>query len=458
MLYFSANDGSSGYEVWNSNGTTEGTQLFANIAIGSASSSPSGITWVNNGLFFAATMASIGDEIYFADVTGPRFLGGSAVYDNASYSQLTLRRNGLNLEIVDSASNVVVAAGPLDNISKLQVINTQFASSSLTVDYSGGVFSTPLTLNGVNGGNDSLNIIGTTGIASSYVPGGNELGTATLVIKNGAVQHSIVFDNFESLSATGMFSLSVEGTLNIGTRSFNVGAVAPLNLRDLTQIAGGTLTATGTVALGSGELIFGSGNIAGRFAGESGSAILTTGNLTIGNASSVAGFLTRGELDAGTSTVTLLDSNQAVLGSLTSLGNATTIGTLVAANGALIDFGNNLIGYGTLNTPNLVAKQTTINGSVEGTSVANPITLAGYVKGVGSLNNVSVTGTYSPGFSPAAVTLGNVSYAASSVTRHRAGGYGSRHRARPAQPYRPSPSRWYARSGVDQWLPAGARQ
>jgi hypothetical protein len=120
--------------------------------------------------------------------------------------------------------------------------------------------------------------------------------------------------------------------------------------------------------------------------------------------------------------VTLLDANQAVLGSFTSLGDASTAGAIYAANGVLIDFGNNLVGFGLLDTPNAASLPTIINGSVIGDSAAHPLTLTGFIKGVGTLDNVILTGTYSPGFSPAAVTLGSVAYSSTSHTVVELGG------------------------------------
>ena len=160
----------------------------------------------------------------------------------------------------------------------------------------------------------------------------------------------------------------------------------------------------------------------GRFNAELGSLVLPTGNLSLGLSSSSSGFNSRGDLLVDQHSVSLLDANEAVLGSQTTLGNGATPGTLSAANGLLVDFGNNVSGFGTINTPNLASKVFTLNGSVVGNSPGNPITLTGYVKGVGSLTNVNIAGTYSPGFSPAAVTVGSVSYTGTSTTIVELGG------------------------------------
>lgn len=51
-LYFRANDGVSGYELWKSDGTEAGTTIVKEIVPGSAGSNPGGITSVDGGVFF----------------------------------------------------------------------------------------------------------------------------------------------------------------------------------------------------------------------------------------------------------------------------------------------------------------------------------------------------------------------------------------------------------------------
>jgi len=154
--------------------------------------------------------------------------------------------------------------------------------------------------------------------------------------------------------------------------------------------------------------------IAGRVAADIGSTIAATGALSIGDAASPDGFFSRGELRVLDHTVALLDSNQAVLGSLTRLGNAGVGGALNSPHGILLDFGNNIVGFGTINTPNDVLRPAINNGVITGNSPVEKITLTGYIKGVGSLDNVLVAGTSSPGFSPAAVYFGSVDFGSTS--------------------------------------------
>ncbi|TWT93960.1 PKD domain-containing protein [Stieleria varia] len=349
-----------------------------------------------------------------------------------SSQKLSIRRVGANLVITENSAtpllfgtNIAGASGdttssisvPLSLITRAIQVNVASGNDTLTdelvIDYaSGGFFSVPGGIDVIGGASamDKLTVTGTGNTEAVYSMAVVPVGQTQLTLTDAIGSNTIRYDRFENMTFDGMLSFTALDALNIGSDSLTIGSVDPVNLSNVTMINGGTLTAD-TLALGSGDSLTGSGTINARIAGEAGSLINATGNLTLGNAAADDGFITDGELRTRENTVTLLDANQAVLGSLTKLGNGANPGTIVASNGLLVDFGHNVTGHGTLNTPNDIALLSMVNGSVNGTSAALPITLPGYVKGNGSLNNANVTGTYSPGFSPAVSVNGSVAYA-----------------------------------------------
>src|SRR5262245_1567194 len=74
QLFFSANDGTTGRELWKSDGTAAGTVLVKDIRPGSsygspASSSPDELTVVGDQLFFSANDGTNGEELWKSDGT-----------------------------------------------------------------------------------------------------------------------------------------------------------------------------------------------------------------------------------------------------------------------------------------------------------------------------------------------------------------------------------------------------
>jgi ELWxxDGT repeat protein len=63
-LFFQANDGTHGYELWESNGSAAGTFLVKDIDPGPSSSSPGSLTNVNGTLFFGADDGTHGEELW----------------------------------------------------------------------------------------------------------------------------------------------------------------------------------------------------------------------------------------------------------------------------------------------------------------------------------------------------------------------------------------------------------
>jgi hypothetical protein len=158
-------------------------------------------------------------------------------------------------------------------------------------------------------------------------------------------------------------------------------------------------------------------------------SINTQAAVSLGSATSYLGFSNQGELRVGVGDVTINSAGSARLGGLTTMGgftgpffNIPTPGAISVPNGAIVDFGEAITGYGTINSPNALAKRVVVNGAAQGNSAANPLTFTGYVKGTGSFDNVTFTGTFSPGLSPAIVSGSNITLAPSSTLEIELGG------------------------------------
>jgi ELWxxDGT repeat protein len=63
-LFFTADDGVSGMELWKSDGTAAGTVLVQDIAPGTASSNPAGMTVAGDQVFFVASNGTTGRELW----------------------------------------------------------------------------------------------------------------------------------------------------------------------------------------------------------------------------------------------------------------------------------------------------------------------------------------------------------------------------------------------------------
>jgi hypothetical protein len=198
------------------------------------------------------------------------------------------------------------------------------------------------------------------------------------------------------------------GALDINSHTVTLNAKAFSTLGNLTTLSGGTLVAPNGIALPTGGNLVGSGTVSGKVSVGFGSTIDASGNLALGDSNSPAGFYSDGELYTRKNTVTINDSNAAVLGSLTQLGTPSGDGALSVPNGALVAAGNNLTGRGTVISPNLLAKAFVNNGDIAGDAPSTPLVFNGYVKGSGTFTNTVFNGTFSPGNSPAAVSVDTV--------------------------------------------------
>ena len=95
-LFFRAQDGTNGYELWKSDGTSAGTTMLKDIRTGSSSSSPHNLTDINGTLFFIAQDATNGQELWKSDGTsaGTTMLKDIRTGSSGSYPQNLTDING----------------------------------------------------------------------------------------------------------------------------------------------------------------------------------------------------------------------------------------------------------------------------------------------------------------------------------------------------------------------------
>jgi T5SS/PEP-CTERM-associated repeat protein len=319
--------------------------------------------------------------------------------------------NGNMLQDANSPLGLHLMLGPGRNLS---------VGGTMTI----GVASI-VTLNGGKLSATNLDVSGTLDFQSGILEllGGDLTALDTMLIpRNGTLRgsgtaHSPVAGMVGSnIDATGDLTLGDatrydgfvhEGTLSVGSHTVTLNTKGFANLGILTELDGGTLAGGNGVIVGLGDNLTGRGRVDAKVAAGFGSIIEATGDLALGDADAFDGFQSDGSLVTGVHTITINDRNQAVLGSLTQLGTDTDDGTLVADNGLIVEFGKNIVGRGLVDTPNDVLTPLTNNGDIIGDSPV-AIELAGYVKGVGTLTNVTVSGTLSPGFSPVRMYASNI--------------------------------------------------
>lgn len=85
-VFFRADDGKHGVELWTSDGTADGTQLFIDLLPGPLNGVPSNLTVVGRSLYFHGFTETTGSKVFRSDGTreGTVLLADTFLYRHAS--------------------------------------------------------------------------------------------------------------------------------------------------------------------------------------------------------------------------------------------------------------------------------------------------------------------------------------------------------------------------------------
>jgi hypothetical protein len=139
----------------------------------------------------------------------------------ASSVNLTLRRSGDWLELIDNATVTVVDSRLLSDTDTVYVYGYAGRSEHLTVDFaSGGFFAVPrIYFDGNVSGNDSLSVIGTGATNGRYEPAYRVPGDGVVTVEAGGVSVAVDFRGLEPITVAEManFTLVTPGSEDVIT-------------------------------------------------------------------------------------------------------------------------------------------------------------------------------------------------------------------------------------------------
>jgi len=152
-LYFTADDGSSGRELWKSDGTSEGTTLVADIRSG-GSSSPTDLTVVGNTLFFTID-SRIGRELWALDTSVTATTAAiTAVTDDTGIIQGIVAEGARTNDTTPTITGTISAG--LASGETLRIFNGSTLLGSATVDNNAKSWTFTPTLSTTVGTNYSI--------------------------------------------------------------------------------------------------------------------------------------------------------------------------------------------------------------------------------------------------------------------------------------------------------------
>jgi len=200
VLFFTANDGSSGIELWKSDGTAAGTVLVKDIRTGPGSSSPSSLTVFGGQMFFSADDGTNGRELWKSDGTAAGTVQVKDINPGTAGASIAT-----NAKFVAMGANLFFAASD-GNGGELWKTDGTTAGTLLVKE----INATPDT-NALNGNNEIVVLNGTTLLfPATDVAGGRELwksdGTDAGTVQVANINAGSSNSNPDTLTVVGAFA------------------------------------------------------------------------------------------------------------------------------------------------------------------------------------------------------------------------------------------------------------
>lgn len=231
-LFFVANDGSSGAELWSSDGTSAGTNLVADINTtpdGSASSNPSNLTVIGNTLYFTADNSFRGTELWKADLTGataPTIVKDIRSGSNGSSPRNLVNLNGTLYFEADDSSGLALwkTDGTGANTVKVET-NPGYSQPGLLVTAGSRLYFTA-------GNGSQLWRISDTGTQTSLL---QDIGVGAGIANLVAIGSTLFFTASDSTNGTELWRSdgTTAGTTRISNINPGVGDANPSSLVNL---------------------------------------------------------------------------------------------------------------------------------------------------------------------------------------------------------------------------------
>jgi ELWxxDGT repeat protein len=177
LVYFSADDGATGIELWQTDGTATGTVQVMDLNPGEEGSEPTALKAFQGKLFFAAAEPGFGAEVWVLSPTLYATAAAGAALD------VTVRRNGNDVEIFDNVNQVVLVKQTFADTTSVLITGNSEADH-VTLDWSSGALPATITYNGGDG-DDTLELQGGNFTKVTHTLAGSDNGATTLVAASG---------------------------------------------------------------------------------------------------------------------------------------------------------------------------------------------------------------------------------------------------------------------------------